>query len=200
MLVFSCYFVEPVESSCEESERQRRCRLFFYLEDDTLCLVEPKVKNSGLAQGTLVRRHQVPYTEIQEERDQLRTVNTKFVTMWDLNVGQDLAVYGKRLRLTNCDKFTRDFLESHGVTVSKEEPLPSDDYDLLRSARQEMRPLKPYKRINTLSQYLDNDRQVLRFYCQWNDGKDKRKLVLLYYLADDTIQVRKNTDLLNMLT
>ena len=38
---------------------------------------------------------------------------------------------------------------------------------------------------------LQNDGQVLRFQGLWNDGLDKRQLILMYFLADDTIQINE---------
>lgn len=32
-----------------------------------------------------------------------------------------------------------------------------------------MQPLRPYEKQDTLRQFLDFDRQVLRFYCHWDD-------------------------------
>ena len=32
-----------------------------------------------------------------------------------------------------------------------------------------MQPLRPYEKLDTLRQFLDYDRQVLRFYCHWDD-------------------------------
>lgn len=32
-----------------------------------------------------------------------------------------------------------------------------------------MQPLRPYEKLDTLRQFLDHDRQVLRFYCHWDD-------------------------------
>lgn len=56
-----------------------------------------------------------------------------------------------------------------------------------------MKPLRPYERIDTLRQFLEHDRHVLRFYCLWDDTPcpfgDKRELILHYYLADDTIEI-----------
>lgn len=58
-----------------------------------------------------------------------------------------------------------------------------------------MKPLRPYERHDTLKQFLDHDRKVLRFYCLWNDTGsvfgDSRELVLHYFLADDTIEIRE---------
>lgn len=56
-----------------------------------------------------------------------------------------------------------------------------------------MKPLRPYERQDTLKQFLDHDRNVLRFYCYWDDTQsvfgDRRELILHYFLADDTIEI-----------
>ena len=58
-----------------------------------------------------------------------------------------------------------------------------------------MQPLRPYERFDTLKQFLDHDRHVLRFFCFWDDTDsmfgDPRELVLHYFLADDTIEIRE---------
>ncbi len=56
-----------------------------------------------------------------------------------------------------------------------------------------MQPLRPYEMHDTLEQFLDHDRHVLRFYCYWDDTDnmfgDPREMVLHYFLADDTIEI-----------
>lgn len=58
-----------------------------------------------------------------------------------------------------------------------------------------MKPLRPYERHDTLKQFLEHDRNVLRFYCIWDDTEsvfgDVRELTLHYFLADDTIEIRE---------
>ena len=58
-----------------------------------------------------------------------------------------------------------------------------------------MQPLRPYEKHDTLKQFLDHDRHVLRFYCYWDDTDsmfgDPREMVLHYFLADDTIEIRE---------
>lgn len=58
-----------------------------------------------------------------------------------------------------------------------------------------MKPLRPYERYDTLKQFLEQDRRVLCFYCVWDDTGstfgDLRELVLHYFLADDTIEIRE---------
>ena len=49
-------------------------------------------------------------------------------------------------------------------------------------------------RRETLGQYLQGDRKVLRFYCMWDDSSrlygEKRRFIMHYFLSDDTIEVR----------
>lgn len=56
-------------------------------------------------------------------------------------------------------------------------------------------PRKPSVHVDTLGQFLENDRKVLRFYAYWDDREsmfgDVRDLILFYFLADDTIQLKE---------
>ena len=58
-----------------------------------------------------------------------------------------------------------------------------------------MQPLRPYEKHDILKQFLDHDRHVLRFYCYWDDTDnmfgDPREMVLHYFLADDTVEIRE---------
>lgn len=58
-----------------------------------------------------------------------------------------------------------------------------------------MKPLRPYERCDTLQQFLDHDRDVLRFYCFWDNTesvfRELRELILHYFLADDTIKIQE---------
>lgn len=53
ILKFHSYFLDTVIDQGIERERVRRCRIFFYLEDDTMQVVEPGHPNSGIPQGKL---------------------------------------------------------------------------------------------------------------------------------------------------
>lgn len=56
-------------------------------------------------------------------------------------------------------------------------------------------PKKPSVIVDTFGQFLKNDRKVLRFNAYWDDREsmfgDLRDLVLYYFLADDTIEVKE---------
>uniref|UniRef100_A0A3B4AFN7 EF-hand domain-containing family member C2 n=1 Tax=Periophthalmus magnuspinnatus TaxID=409849 RepID=A0A3B4AFN7_9GOBI len=66
---------------------------------------------------------------------------------------------------------------------------------LFSQMEKSMNPLRPYERIDTRRQFLDNDSKVLRFYGYWDDSSslfgDVRDLVLHYFLVDDTIEIRE---------
>lgn len=51
VLCFEAYFQEAVPDARDETHRIRRCKVYFYLEDDTIQVVEPEYKNSGIPQG-----------------------------------------------------------------------------------------------------------------------------------------------------
>ena len=65
------------------------------------------------------------------------------------------------------------------------------EYNIRRDALSKTEARRPYKKVNTLTQFLENDGKVLRFNGIWNDGLDKRQLVLMFFLADGTIQINE---------
>lgn len=60
VLRFYGYYREHVSESREETHRTRRLILYYYLEDHTLHVAEPRQDNSGLPQGMYLKRHKVP--------------------------------------------------------------------------------------------------------------------------------------------
>ncbi|KAL2081357.1 hypothetical protein ACEWY4_023210 [Coilia grayii] len=187
VLCFDAYFQEPVPQSKEEKFRVRKCKIYFYLEDDTIQVVEPEVKNSGIPQGTLIRRHRISLPPPDDDQ---------FYNVHHFNINQEMALYSRTFKITDCDPFTRNFLRKLGVRLNQTDSTPEDPYSNLRQQMEEsMRPLRPYERQDTLKQFLDHDRNVLRFYCHWDDSEsmfgDPRELILHYFLADDTIEIRE---------
>lgn len=188
VLCFDAYFQEAVHEKREEQYRIRKCKIYFYLEDDSIQVIEPRDKNSGLPQGTLIRRHRIPKSPPNDDL---------FYTVEDFNVGQEVTLYSRVFKITGCDEFTQNFLGKLGVRVKQiAEPVPEDPFMLHRKAMDEsMQPLRPYEKHDTLKQFLDHDRHVLRFFCHWDDTDemfgDPREMVLHYFLADDTIEIRE---------
>jgi hypothetical protein len=87
-----------------ENYRVRKCTVFYYLDDDTVHILENKVENSGIPQGVFLKRHKVPKPD-----DPQANYNWK-----DLNLGFNLNVYGRVFRIVDCDDFTRSFYTNEG--------------------------------------------------------------------------------------
>ena len=51
VLRFDAYFQEAVHEKAGEQYRIRKCKIYFYLEDDSIQVIEPDVGNSGIPQG-----------------------------------------------------------------------------------------------------------------------------------------------------
>ncbi|XP_053482797.1 EF-hand domain-containing family member C2 isoform X3 [Ictalurus furcatus] len=184
-LCFNAYFQEAVTQSREETYRIRQCKIYFYLEDDTIQVVEPELKNSGIPQGTLIRRHRIPLPPPDDDQ---------FYNLHHFNINQEMVLYSRTFMITDCDPFTHNFLRKMGVRLNALGATPTDPYTKLRQELEDsMKPLRPYERQDTLKQFLDHDRNVLRFYCYWDDTQsmfgDPRELILHYFLADDTIEI-----------
>ncbi|XP_014728395.1 PREDICTED: EF-hand domain-containing protein 1 [Sturnus vulgaris] len=182
VLKFDAYFMEEVAMSPEENYRIRQVGLYYYLEDDSMCIIEPKVKNSGLLQGKLMKRHRVPKNEQGD-----------YYHWKDLNLGIDLTIYGRTYRLVNCDCFTKVFLESQGIVVNPPEELVSDPYTEQRRMPFQ-KPIVPAS-PDPFRQFLTYDTKVLRFYAIWDDTNcafgDHHPCIIHYFLADDTVEVRE---------
>ncbi|XP_060785820.1 EF-hand domain-containing family member C2 [Neoarius graeffei] len=185
VLCFDAYFQEPVTHSKEETYRIRKCKVYFYPEDDTIQVVEPEFKNSGITQGTLIRRHRIPLPAPNDD---------KFYNLHHFNINQEMVFYSRTFMITDCDPFTHYFLRKMGVRVNAPAAIPTDPYTKFRQKQEDsMKPLRPYERQDTLRQFLNHDGNVLRFYCYWDDTQsmygDCRELILHYFLADDTIEI-----------
>ncbi|XP_028655593.1 EF-hand domain-containing family member C2 [Erpetoichthys calabaricus] len=187
VLCFDAYFTESVPESREELSRVRYCRIYFYLEDDTIQVVEPEIQNSGIPQGTLIRRHRIPLPPPNDDQ---------FYTVECFNLNIKVEFYSRAFNIINCDQFTSNFLRKLGVRLNSPVFPPGDSYNSIRQQMKDsMQPLRPLERIDTLKQFLEHDREVLQFFCHWDDTDemfgDSRELILHYFLADDTVEVRE---------
>ncbi|XP_047130574.1 EF-hand domain-containing family member C2 isoform X1 [Hydra vulgaris] len=187
VLCFNGYFQEIVHEKQDEKYRFRKCKIYFYLEDNTIQVIELKTENSGIPQGTLIRRHRIPLPPPNSD---------EFYTVDHFNIGIEIKLYSRLFHITGCDSFTEKFLRKLGVRVNPKEITPEDPYEKHRQQiRDSMQPLRPYEKEDTLFKFLENDSKVLRFYCYWDDSEslfgDQRDFVLHYFLADDTVEIRE---------
>ncbi|XP_020849629.1 EF-hand domain-containing protein 1 [Phascolarctos cinereus] len=182
VLKFDAYFQEDVPLSTEEHYRIRKVAIYYYLEDDSMSVMEPIVENSGIPQGKFIKRQRVPKNDHGDHYH------------WkDLNRGINLTIYGKTFRVVDCDPFTKVFLESQGIEVNPPEKMALDPYTELRK-----KPLRMYvtpSDFDQFKQFLTFDKKVLRFYSIWDDTDsmfgESRAYIIHYYLADDTVEVRE---------
>jgi len=193
-LRFDAYFQEEVVERQDENHRIRACKILFYPEDDSIQVNEDKQANSGMRQGTLIRRCKIPKAGQSLECTSNMSKDSYFGVN-DFNVGVEVTLFGHTFKITDCDGFTRKFLTNMGIVVEQPESTPNNPHtELSMTARmRETNPGRPYEVHDTLKQYLDYDRKVLRFYAYWDDTTsmfgDQRFMILHYFLANDTCEL-----------
>jgi hypothetical protein len=187
VLRFYGYFKEPIFSSQDENYRVRQVIILFFLEDDTLQILEPRQRNSGIPQGTFLRRHRA-----KKEDD-------NYVTVADLRVGGEFTIYGRTYFVSDADVFTLDFMSKLKREGDPASDIPEDPYMHKRNLREYEETHRqrgvPKPEMLKLRQFLANDGRVLRFYAFWDDREkpfgDLRRFIVNYFLADDTMEVRE---------
>lgn len=78
-------------------------------------MIEPRVENSGLSQGCIVSRQQVPREGSNQQ---------EILSVLDFNVQNTVNIFGVDYVLVDCDKFTRSFLERAGIEVPPPIEMP----------------------------------------------------------------------------
>lgn len=92
-------------------------------------------------------------------------MDDNFYDILDFNIGREVEFYGRVYKITNCDHFTRVFLNRCGIAVPDSQSTPEDPYLSMRSHdRDGMLPKKPNIHIDTLGQFLQNDRKVCKYF------------------------------------
>ncbi|PNH03302.1 EF-hand domain-containing family member C2 [Tetrabaena socialis] len=209
VLRFYGYFKESVVESNMENHRIRKVILYYYLEDDSMHVAEPRQDNSGIPQGVFIKRHRVTRE------------GGGFFNPTDFGVGETVTIYGRTFYLVDADTYTREFLaEKLGKEQVAPLPYPGDPVDAYRTAfginrgrageenvgtlTRRMNDFKAYVEArlgkpshlldgDRLRQFLENNKKVLRFWCVWDERNsmygDRRPYVLHYFLEDDTVEI-----------
>jgi hypothetical protein len=201
VLRFYGYFKEAVTECNLENFRVRRVIIYYYLEDDTMHVGEPRIDNSGIPAGNLIRRHRIP-----------RESGDGHIKAEDLLVGMELTVYGRTMKIVDCDAFTRAYSEQHGYSQGGALPVPTDNFMVALHQAQSVEAAKPrsYEKIYrekmikpnggghinaNMQQFMENDRKVCRFYAVMDDTLtaqyERRPCTIFAYLADDTLEIRE---------
>ena len=202
VLRFEAYFQEHVVESPNENFRIRKCLIYYYLTDNTIHVNEPKIENSGLPQGILIRRMQIP--------KDIKNLPRDYFSWEDLAVGKNVTFFEHTFHIINCDAFTRAFYAEKGIPLAPAERLPEDGFSYSQKIKNvrvnppDFKELKEYNEVKVknggghpnggLKKYLENDRIVLCFDIMWHDktlcgGVNFYKMN--YFLADDSVEVKE---------
>lgn len=186
VLRFYGYFVEDAHQSPYESQRVRKIILYYYLADSSLHVAEPKIQNSGMPSGVFIKRARI------SGPDGRLFQPDNFV------VGGVVQIRGRRFNLVDCDKTTREYYrDSLNQNMPAALPYPEDAHSKLQKEMKNLqaRPDSAARKPDSRRQFMEFDQKVLRFSCFWDDTKklygEKRKFILNYFLANDTIEVRE---------
>jgi len=201
VLRFNAYFKESVDESKTEFARIRKLTIFYYLVDDTIEITEPKEVNSGIPQGSFLKRSKI--TILQETNQtsnsffKFKDNKNSFYSFNDLVIGGHIFVYGKLITIFDCDQYTREFFRNHGFEQPQSFDIPVDTYhskSLNRPIVKKDNLMKDWLehgqgggKVKNQKQFLENDRRVLKF----NASHDSLKYVINYYLADDTVEIKE---------
>lgn len=188
VLRFYGYFIEDAFQSPYESQRVRKVILYYYLADSSLHIAEPKVQNSGMPSGVFIKRARIS-----------RPDGTLFQPA-DFSVGGVIDIRARKFHLVDADRTTRQYYkENFNADLGAPSGYPEDAHMKLQK---EMKNMNREPEENTQSrkpdsrrQFMEFDQKVLRFSCFWDDTKklygEKRKFILNYFLANDTVEVRE---------
>lgn len=208
VLRFYGFFRESIVESKLEDSRIRKLTVYFYVTDGTLSIYEDRETNSGIIQGPFLKRGKVkrPENSYPQSNPQFSSNNQfnmtiankpQFYEFQDFIVGNDIYIYGKWIKLYDCDEYTREFYELQGITQPlKQEPIADKFHETVKNKFVPKRDnsMKDYLehklgggKVHSQKQFLEYDRKVLKFDSKY-DGLD---YIIHYFLADDTVEIRE---------
>ena len=82
-----------------ENYRLRKLTLFYFLEDRSIMITEPKQVNSGTPQGAFLKRQVV----LKQDGSGMPFCPD------DFRVGLDVGIFGRSIRVYDADQYTREF-------------------------------------------------------------------------------------------
>ena len=197
VLQFDAYIKEDVPEIPAEGYRIRQFNICYFLVDDSIRIGELKQENSGIPQGTLIRRHRFP------------GVDGGYLVWQDLAVGIQLNIYGRSIQVVDCDKWTRSYYADQGMDQEPGEPLEEDGFmsTFMNTKKVEALRERTYEgmyreaqlgggNINAdMQQFMEWDRKVCRYYAIMDDITtpqfERRPFIICLYLANDTLEVRE---------
>ena len=198
VLSFKGYFEEAAVQSALENIVMRKVVIKYYLDDHTIEIVEPKVKNSGMPQGKFLKRQRVP-----------KNLNyNEFISFNDFEVGSFVVIFNREIKIYAINNFTREFYKANGTEQPESFESPKDDYTktiekkTVKLNDPDLNEYKQYSEVRLgggnfndgLDKYLKNDGKVLIFDVVWSDETYAGGLnfyKLHYHLSDDKIEIKE---------
>ncbi|OWZ24635.1 hypothetical protein PHMEG_000240 [Phytophthora megakarya] len=165
-----------------------------------MSISEPRVVNSGMAQGEFMRRTIIRKTGNKSSSFPRENISDDFYSPEDFRIGGELRLYGRIFHIVDCDAATRNFyVEAMGEVLETPRMYPDES----SSKMDEVEELKNQLRVRTRAidaskaeatrKFHDLSQKVLRFYASWHDDHplypETRHFVLHYYLCDDTVEI-----------
>lgn len=199
------YFEEFPEGLRESDRQIRFVKIHYFLEDDTIQIVEKPQVNSGTTQGTLLRRNVVPKP------------GGELFHFLDFVIGQEVSIQKREYIIYDCDDATRQYLIDIGNDPNDLQPIPTpeDSYQKYRKTLQaDLDVTNDWARFHSkkndtktfadamMGVLVDNSgregfmkfgQTTLNFKCVWDNTPslygDKLEFALKYHLCDDTIEI-----------
>lgn len=151
ILTFFGFFKQSVPESPIEHYRIRLVKILYFLEDNSITVIEPCVRNAGYDQGRLVRRCKI----------QKNTRGDPY-TWKDLNIGLDIELNGICFHITDCDPYTKEFMLSQGIELNEAECSPADPATTERMININQKTRKTPQLDDKLRRYLEFQGKVLQ--------------------------------------
>eukprot|EP00993_Chasmostoma_nieuportense_P002007 NODE_283_length_2492_cov_27.446089_g262_i0.p1 GENE.NODE_283_length_2492_cov_27.446089_g262_i0~~NODE_283_length_2492_cov_27.446089_g262_i0.p1 ORF type:complete len:802 (+),score=245.51 NODE_283_length_2492_cov_27.446089_g262_i0:76-2406(+) len=202
----------------------RRFGLQYYLGDDTIEIVEEQRANSGRDHSrAFAYRRRLP----KDKTVDMATFNltftaqrggqndpSKFFSPDDLAIGANIPVYGRVLRLVDCNQYTRNYyLQTKGVDLGPpidveaeyglrpksppaHVPPHHNGYGTEEDALGNWKSLVLKQPAIDLQKWMKLDGQELRFSAKFSQPQttedSERTFLITFFLGDDTIQVTEH--------
>eukprot|EP00624_Nannochloropsis_granulata_P000264 evm.model.NODE_10932_length_14799_cov_18.808027.6 len=176
---------------------------------------EPKQLNSGITQGTYLRKQKVPKATCQQQLEGNEQAS-RFFTPADFAVGATVVFYGRALVITDADTYTREWhARTLGQPLGARLDSPDDGHRdqrlrmeqplLMRRQEQELRRQQEREqqgqdhavaipKPRKLLPYPQRDTKVLRFFCAFEDERHvggRHHCVLYYYVGDQEMEIKE---------
>ena len=178
VLRFFAVTEDEIVESRDEKIRSTYVEFLYYLEDETISINLLKLNPSGMPTGVLLRRHRIDS-----------------ISLHDFIIGDHVTIYGRSYEIVGADAFTMNHLKSSGShldhSAERNTEESAEPSHVSTAAPTDVHSVSSkIDRIKT-RQFLSLDGKVLRFYACEGNAMEIRNFVLLYFLADDTLEVRE---------